>query len=68
MEKPVQRVLFRGLRVRVGIHTGTPEQIVVGLLALLKLLSRFCTSRHVDALDNSPCMLLAFIFVQSGFE
>ena len=29
VETPLQRVLFRGLRVRVGIHTGVPEQIVV---------------------------------------
>ncbi len=29
LEYPLQRVLFRGLRVRVGIHTGLPEQIVV---------------------------------------
>ncbi|KAK9862757.1 hypothetical protein WJX84_009102, partial [Apatococcus fuscideae] len=28
MERPVQRILFRGLRVRAGIHTGTPDQIV----------------------------------------
>ncbi|KAK9846166.1 hypothetical protein WJX84_007294, partial [Apatococcus fuscideae] len=28
IETPVQCILFRGLRVRVGIHTGIPEQIV----------------------------------------
>ena len=29
IQTPVKRVIFRGLRVRVGIHTGMPEQIVV---------------------------------------